>query len=301
MKPIICTLGVIDFSTNSVLLFKEIILIILIINVVAGIYLFLRSLSPKKKRLDFSSSVSDPRLRTENSFTRRILLPHLNWKYNWDKRKIYERLGIDGLEIMTDWDEVLLKDYFSRVPPENLPYFEGWLRSAVSVSEEIRLVRLIAFFNRRRSIDYLLERLPTKNRELKKELIYALGLLKSKKAEKIFFKIYVESDPGIRLEILKAILRINSGKALSFLLNVFSKSEDKSEKIQILNSIRNYSEEGRMFFEREKKKAGRMQRDIFAHLSDPLLYPKSHETDYAETAAGSESLNPPLLKKILYG
>lgn len=301
MKPIICILGVIDFSTIPVLLFKETILILLIINILTGVFLFLRSLPPKKKKLDLLPPGSHPRFRSENSSTRRILLPHLNWKYNWDKRKIYERLGIDGLETLTDWDEILLKDYFSRVPVENLPYFESWLRSAVSISEKICIIRLIAFFNQQTATDNLLERLQTKNPELKKEIISALGHLKSKKAEKLFFKIYTDSDSCIQSEILNAILRINSGRALSFLQTAFSKAEGKSEKIQILNAIRNYNKEGILFFEREKKKARGVHRAVFAHLSDPLLYPESEETEFEEAVTGSETLNPPLLKKALYG
>ncbi|NDV78347.1 HEAT repeat domain-containing protein [Dysgonomonas sp. 511] len=170
------------------------------------------------------------------------------------------------------WDKIEIHRILSKkAEDEKLPSLTQWIKNSKNSAFRCFLVDEIKLLNQKESCYYLLEILDTQDMKLRRHCIEALGELKCHLAEKRLMENYQQQPVTVQQSIIKAIQKLNSGEALSFLEEAYFDAHDSESKIIILHAIYNYGTAGRKLFDTMQKEAEGFSRQMFEHVSNPLL------------------------------
>jgi len=171
-----------------------------------------------------------------------------------------------------EWDKVEIHRILSKkVEEEELPSLIQWIKNSENTEFKCFLVNEIKHFKQKESCYYLLEILDTSDVKLKQACIEALGELKCQLAEKKLIDSYQQQPVYIQQSIIKTILKLDSGESLSFLEEAYFDAHDSESKLIILHAIYNYGMAGRKLFDSMQKDTEGFSKQMFDHVSNPLL------------------------------
>jgi len=131
----------------------------------------------------------------------------------------------DAPEILLEWHQIILFDIVIRNEEITIPSFNTWLKSS-NTSVITFSIKLIVHFMQFDSIPDLIRLIDHQDEQVQDRAINALGKLEAVKAENIMINKYPVLSISCKIEVLKALGRIGSGKYLSFLKAEFLQSEN---------------------------------------------------------------------------
>ncbi|ULQ56145.1 HEAT repeat domain-containing protein [Flavihumibacter rivuli] len=119
------------------------------------------------------------------------------------------------------WEQYELHAIMARRDCLDVPLFAQWIRSDLNPGVVSFSIKMAVHFKQHDAIPVLIRLLEEGSQELRKEAIVALGRFKSLEAEEALVLRYASESIPVKLEILKALGRIASGRCIHFLANVF--------------------------------------------------------------------------------
>lgn len=216
----------------------------------------------------------------ENKFDFKQLKP----KYT--KEDLFKAFNFDLNKELSEWDFLLIKNFYSNYDNKDLPYFASWVESTYQHSQKICFLKLIGAFKQLSSAYILEEQLNSSNEDLRRTTYETIGKLKYKNIEDKLFLNFPNETEECRKEILKSIFFISSGKATNFLKKAYHSSISEHEKKLILEILYKYNEEGKSFFEHEYSKVGFQKKNVFEYILNPI-----YQSELKKEVEYSKSLN----------
>lgn len=216
----------------------------------------------------------------ENKFDFKQLKP----KYT--KEDLFKAFNFDLNKELSEWDFLLIKNFYSNYDNKDLPYFASWVESTYQHSQKICFLKLIGAFKQLSSAYILEEQLNSSNEDLRRTTYETIGKLKYKNIEDKLFLNFPNETEQCRKEILKSIFFISSGKATNFLKKAYHSSISEHEKKLILEILYKYNEEGKSFFEQEYSKVGFQKKNVFEYILNPI-----YQSELKKEVEYSKSLN----------
>jgi hypothetical protein len=124
------------------------------------------------------------------------------------------------------WDQVELFRIISTTEHIAIPNFAQWITYSSNKSIVSFCLKLVVHYNQISAIPAVIKLLDTKDHYLRADAINCLGKLKFEEVEEKLIHMFSSQPLNCRLEILKAIGRINSGRYVDFLRQEFLHSTD---------------------------------------------------------------------------
>lgn len=124
------------------------------------------------------------------------------------------------------WDQVELFKIISTTEHIAIPNFAQWITYSSNKSIVSFCLKLVVHYNQVSAVPAVVRLLDTKDHYLRADAINCLGKLKIEDVEEKLLHMYNSQPLNCRLEILKAIGRINSGRNVDFLRQEFLHATD---------------------------------------------------------------------------
>jgi hypothetical protein len=124
------------------------------------------------------------------------------------------------------WDQVELFKIISTTEYIAIPNFAQWVTYSSNKSIVSFCLKLIVHYSQVNAIPAVVKLLDTKDHSLRADAINCLGKLKIEEVEDKLIHLYDNQPQNCRLEILKALGRISSGKYVDFLQQEFLHATD---------------------------------------------------------------------------
>lgn len=124
------------------------------------------------------------------------------------------------------WDQVELFKIISTTEHIAIPNFAQWITYSSNKSIVSFCLKLVVHYNQLSAVPAVVKLLDTKDHYLRADAINCLGKLKIEDVEEKLLHMYNSQPLNCRLEILKAIGRINSGRHVDFLRQEFLHATD---------------------------------------------------------------------------
>lgn len=216
-----------------------------------------------------SGSVITPFTYNSNPFLRKMARYYYMHHSN---NNPYKFLDEDFDSTFNYWDKIEIHRIFNEKINEGLPNFAQWIKKSDNTDFKCFMIDEIAFFKKKENIPFLLEHINDPDIQIRKHIIDALGELNCTEVEETILRTYELQPNTVKISIIKAIAKLNTGKALIFLKDAFYNSFDDENKIIIANTIYNYNSEGKEMFNKMKKENNNdFINLIFEHVTNPLI------------------------------
>jgi HEAT repeat protein len=124
------------------------------------------------------------------------------------------------------WDQVELFKIISTTEHIAIPNFAQWITYSSNKSIVSFCLKLVVHYNQISAVPAVVRLLDTKDHYLRADAINCIGKLKIEDVEDKLLHMYNSQPLNCRLEILKAIGRINSGRNVDFLRQEFLHATD---------------------------------------------------------------------------
>lgn len=124
------------------------------------------------------------------------------------------------------WDQVELFKIISTTEHIAIPNFAQWITYSSNKSIVSFCLKLVVHYSQISAVPAIVRLLETKDHYLRADAINCLGKLKIEDVEEKLIHMYNSQPLNCRLEILKAIGRINSGRYVDFLRQEFLHATD---------------------------------------------------------------------------
>lgn len=124
------------------------------------------------------------------------------------------------------WDQVELFKIISTTEHIAIPNFAQWITYSSNKSIVSFCLKLVVHYNQISAVPAVVRLLDTKDHYLRADAINCIGKLKIEDVEEKLLHMYNSQPLNCRLEILKAIGRINSGRNVDFLRQEFLHATD---------------------------------------------------------------------------
>ncbi|WP_157691884.1 HEAT repeat domain-containing protein [Polaribacter sp. KT25b] len=173
---------------------------------------------------------------------------------------------------LTKWDEIELMQYLKQQNIRgNLEGLGKWINYSKNDSLVIFLIKMVGFFKQKGIDEILLEKLEDDNANIRAESILSLGELDIKETEDTLIERYYTEPEVCQVAIVKTIKKLNTGKSLSFLQEIFGETNNIDTKKIIAEAILNYSYEGQIAFQTLKNSLKGFDLLILKHIETPLI------------------------------
>jgi hypothetical protein len=124
------------------------------------------------------------------------------------------------------WDQVELFKIISTTEHIAIPNFAQWITYSSNKTIVSFCLKLVVHYNQLSAVPAVINLLNTKDHYLRADAINCLGKMKVEEVEEKLIHMYNSQPLNCRLEILKALGRISSGKYIEFLRQEFLHSTD---------------------------------------------------------------------------
>ena len=132
-------------------------------------------------------------------------------------------------------------------------------------------VRLMHQFKQAEHCDELEEEFThTHNKELRQEICRTWGYLGYKPGEPLMQEIILSQPDDVKVSIMHALTRLNTGKSLEVLTDGFRNNSDQLVKYEALRCLYSYGPEGRKRFRELELAASKSDKRLFEFFSNPL-------------------------------
>lgn len=150
---------------------------------------------------------------------------------------------------MSDWSQIKLMNLLiEQSNTEGLPNFGKWIGYSKNDSLIIFLLKAATYFNQKKAIGTIREKIRSDNHVLRSEVIIALGKLKDVEIEDHLKNTYQNESDLCQISIIKAIGYLGSGKSLDFLKQSFYEATSLDIKKVIATVIFDYGTSGKKLF-----------------------------------------------------
>ncbi|MCL4637827.1 MAG: HEAT repeat domain-containing protein [Olivibacter sp.] len=194
-------------------------------------------------------------------------------KYLFQQDKIDAFVLFDNItERLTGWEELELFQLIIKKSRADVPDFANWIKSGINPSVLSLSMRLVVYFQQFNAVHALLELLQaSSDMRLNCKLINALGKLEQEEAEESLLNRYEEAVLDEKIEILKALGRIGSGKRLDFLQHILETEQSIVLRKHAAKSIVKYEHLASGRVQHLKASATGLNRIILGHVTNPLI------------------------------
>jgi len=189
----------------------------------------------------------------------------------FSKHSPFKFFDEDFDKTFNDWDKIEIHRMLSRRTDITIPSLTQWIRNSKNVRFQCFLIDEIKYFDQKECAPYLLSMIDAADVEMKRHIIETLSEIKYNEAEQSFIKDYTLQPQVIQQSIIKAVQKLNTGNALSFLEDAYNTAHDKDSEIIILRAIYNYGQQGKKLFNELYEKSYGFSKIIFSHVSNPLI------------------------------
>lgn len=176
-------------------------------------------------------------------------------------------------EPISQWEAFEIYVLFQQRPEYTLSSLEG----LISLDKEPTVVslclKLAVYFRQLSSVELIIDLIKTPDLKLRAEAIASLGKLEAKKAEPHLVAIYRGQPQGIKLEILTALGRIQSGRYLDFLEDEFTSSPDFEIKKHASDAIIKLYPLSQKTIDKLMNSTVALDQRILNHSLNPLINP----------------------------
>jgi hypothetical protein len=173
---------------------------------------------------------------------------------------------------LTKWDEIELMQYLKQQNLRgNLEGLGKWINYSQNDSLVIFLIKMVGFFKQKGIDEILLEKIDDDNANIRAEAILTLGELDIKETEETLIERYYTEPEVCQVAIVRTVKKLNTGKSLSFLQEVFGETNNIDTKKIIAEAILNYSYEGQIAFQSLKNSLKGFDLLILKHVETPLI------------------------------
>jgi hypothetical protein len=170
---------------------------------------------------------------------------------------------------LSHWHQIFLFDSLNQVPDVQLPDFTVYL-STRNESMIIFCIKIIVHYKRFEVVPKMIELLNHKDKEVRNNVIWALGLLNTEEAEDQLKTIFPNEQIDNKSQILLALGNIASGNSLNFIITQFLKNDNHlllksaAEAITLHGTLLKYEIQNKLTNLSEEQKA------MFKHFQEPL-------------------------------
>lgn len=127
---------------------------------------------------------------------------------------------------LVTWEQFELFNIIVQRKDMKLPLFSRWMNADCHPSVISFCFKLAVYFQQYETIPAIMRYIDSDNEALQVDAINSLGKLVAEEAEPAMVAIYPAASLAVKVEILKALGRIGSGKYLAFLEDVFETSDE---------------------------------------------------------------------------
>jgi hypothetical protein len=173
---------------------------------------------------------------------------------------------------LSKWDEIELMQYLQLQKERgNLEGLGKWINYSKNDSLVVFLIKMVGFFKQKGIDEILIEKLEDDNELVRAQAILTLGELNIDETEQELIDRYYTEPEICQVAIVKTIKKLNTGKSLNFLQNIFQDSNNIDTKKIIAEAILNYSYEGKIAFQNLKNTLTGFDQTILKHVETPLI------------------------------
>jgi Tfp pilus assembly protein FimT len=169
------------------------------------------------------------------------------------------------------WDQVELFKIISTTEHIAIPNFAQWITYSSNKSIVSFCLKLVVHYNQISAVPAIVKLLDTKDHYLRADAINCLGKLKMEDVEEKLIHMYSSQPLNCRLEILKAIGRINSGRYVDFLRQEFLHSTDFDIRKHAAKSLIKNQWAAKGLIEELVETATAENKLILKHSMNPLI------------------------------
>ena len=194
------------------------------------------------------------------------------------RRYILKMTPNDPFQIFTNLDEPLSKreqielfKVITEMEYRKLPNFAMWIQADRQPSLISLCLKLAVYFQQYDSIPVITRLLELEDAQIRKEAINALGKLHQDKAERTLVALYDHEEEDVKIEILKALGRINSGHYLNLLKQACEQEESIALRKHAAHSIYNHRERGQEVWDTLRSKEDPEIQTVLNHAANKLI------------------------------
>ncbi len=152
-----------------------------------------------------------------------------------------------------------------------MPSFMKWVNGQVEDDVKIFFVNEIKYFKQTDSCPPLAEQLNTRNIALRSEIIHTLAAMKYRPAEKKMVDSYDIQPEQIKWDIIEAVSTLKTGNGVSFLWQAYEEADDTVTRLMTIKALYEYNDVSREAFDALEAQATGFNKQMFAHVRNPLI------------------------------
>ena len=169
------------------------------------------------------------------------------------------------------WDQVELFKIISTTEHIAIPNFAQWITYSTNKTIVAFCLKLVVHYNQLSAVPAATKLLDTKDHYLRADAINCLGKLKIEEVQEKMIHMYNSQPLNCRLEILKALGRISSGKYVDFLRQEFLHSTDFEVRKHAAKSLINNAWAAKGLIQELIDTATSENKLILKHCMNPLI------------------------------
>ncbi|UGU16494.1 HEAT repeat domain-containing protein [Sinomicrobium kalidii] len=169
------------------------------------------------------------------------------------------------------WEQIEMFRIITQRKDVKIPDFSHWISMEHHPSVVSFCLKLAVHYQQIEAVSAIVSLLETENVRLRAELINALGKLMAEEAEAHLISIYNHQPRHCKLEILKALGRIGSGKSLSFLRDKFESEQEILLRKHAARSIVNHHALSEDLLREMQAEAVGPGHIVLKHAANPLI------------------------------
>lgn len=166
----------------------------------------------------------------------RTIARHAYIKVN--KNNPFKFLDSSGDKLLI-WDQIELFRIITADETSHIPDIAPWLTYSANPSVVLFCLRLVVQYNQRQAIPAVINLLDSRDHTLRCAVINCLGKMRVTDVEQRLVGMYTSQPVKCRIEIIKALGRIKTGKQIDFLKQEFTTSNDFSTRKNAAKSLVN--------------------------------------------------------------
>jgi hypothetical protein len=177
----------------------------------------------------------------------------------------------ESKEPLNTWDQINLLKHLMSIENKVIPTFSKWIAYSQNESIILFCIKMCAYFKQQESIPVLINFLKTNDHELRAEAIKALGELNANQTESLLIEMFTNQPDICQMEIIRAIGKFQTGKAIDFLHHAFENSTNIETRKVAAEAIYGYGEIGQELYNAMEHGNDPDTTLVLEHIANPLI------------------------------